>query len=75
MYQLASPGDHQLNYAERAIIQTFKAHFISTRSGADPDFPPNCWDLLLDHAVITLNLLRPFRINPKISAYTQTHGA
>ena len=74
VYQLASPGDHRLNHAERAI-QTFKAHFITIRSGADPDFPPNCWDLLVDHAVLTLNLYRPSRINPKISAYTQIHGA
>jgi hypothetical protein len=27
-YQIAAPGDHQLNHAERAI-QTFKNHFIS----------------------------------------------
>ena len=40
-YQLVSPGDHRLNEAERAI-QTFKAHFIAIRSGADPDFPKNC---------------------------------
>ena len=73
-YQLASPGDHRLNHAERAI-QTFKAHFITIRSGADPDFPPNCWDLLVDQAVLSLNLHRPSRINPKISAYTQIHGA
>ena len=72
-YQLASPGDHRLNEAERAI-QTFKAHFIAVRSGADPDFPKNCWDLLLEQAVLTLNLLRPSRINPKISTYTQIHG-
>ena len=73
-YQLAFPGDHRLNEAERAI-QSFKAHFIAIRSGANPDFLKNCWDLLLDYAVLTLNLLRPSRINPKISAYTQIHGA
>jgi len=31
-YQLASPGDHRINYAERAI-QTYKNHFISTLQG------------------------------------------
>ena len=41
VYQLASPSDHRLNHAKR-VIQTFKAHFITIRSGADPDFPPNC---------------------------------
>ena len=39
-YQLASPGDHRTNFAERAI-QSFKNHFISTLSATDPSFPPN----------------------------------
>jgi len=29
----------------------------------------------MEYAVITLNLLRPSRINSKMSAYTQIHGA
>jgi len=37
-YQLASPGDHRVNYAERAI-QMYKNHFLSTLHGTDPDFP------------------------------------
>jgi hypothetical protein len=45
-YQVASPGDHRLNHAERAI-QTFKSKLISFREGADPNFPKNCWDLLI----------------------------
>ena len=45
-FQLVSPGDHGANPAERAI-QTFKNHFIAMLSGADPDFPNNCWDLLI----------------------------
>ena len=71
--QLASPGDHRLNFAERAI-QTFKNHFIAILSGTDPDFPKNRWDLLLPQTVITLNLARPSRINPKLSAYAQLYG-
>ena len=58
-----------MNEAERAI-QIFKAHFIAILSGADPDFPKNYWDLLLDHAMLTLNLLRLSRKNPMISAYS-----
>ena len=72
-YQLASSGDHRLNEAERAI-QTFKAHFIAIRSGANRAFPKNCWSLLLDEAVLTLNLLRLSRINTAIFAYTHIHG-
>ena len=69
VYQLASPGDHCTNPAERAI-QTFKNHFIAIISGTDPTFPSNYWNLLVPRAVITLNLLQPSQINPVISAYT-----
>eukprot|EP00532_Pseudo-nitzschia_australis_P011281 CAMPEP_0168233864 /NCGR_PEP_ID=MMETSP0140_2-20121125/17949_1 /TAXON_ID=44445 /ORGANISM="Pseudo-nitzschia australis, Strain 10249 10 AB" /LENGTH=183 /DNA_ID=CAMNT_0008166597 /DNA_START=687 /DNA_END=1235 /DNA_ORIENTATION=- len=73
-YQLASPGDHHINYAERAIQQTYKNHFISTLQGTDPGFPANGWDLLLPQLNITLNLLRASQVNPKLSAYAQVHG-
>ena len=72
-YQLASPGNHRTNPAEQAI-QTFKNHFISILSGTDEDFPDNSWDLLITHVNITLNLLRPSGIQPKLSAYAQIYG-
>ena len=72
-HQLVSPGDHRQNPAERAI-QAFKAHFIATRSGTAPDYPPDCWDLLLPLMTFTFNLMRRSRINPSISAYTQVKG-
>ena len=72
-YQIASPGDHRLNHAERAI-QTFKSKLISFREGADPNFPKNCWDLFIPQTILALNLMRPSRTNPLISAYTQVHG-
>merc|ERR1712025_311628 len=59
--------------AERAI-RDVKAHFISIRSIACPNFPTNCWDLLLPHTEDTLNLLRPSKTNPSISAYTSLRG-
>jgi hypothetical protein len=71
--QLVSPGDHRQNPAERAI-QAFKSHFIATRSGTDSTFPQDCWDILVPLALITLNIMRPSRINPAISAYTQVKG-
>ena len=73
-YQLAYPGDHRVNYAEGAI-QTYKNHFISTLHGTDPEFPANCWDLLMPQINITLNLLQMSRYHPKLSAYHQIHGA
>ena len=66
-YQIASPGDHQLNHAERAI-QTFRNHFIAILYGTDSSFPAKQWDLLINHAVMALNMCRPFRIDPKLSA-------
>ncbi|OEU20461.1 hypothetical protein FRACYDRAFT_181335 [Fragilariopsis cylindrus CCMP1102] len=72
-YQIVSPGDHRLNHAERAI-QTFKSKLIAFREGADPSFPKNCWDLFVTQTVLAMNLMRPSRINPLISAYTLIHG-
>ena len=59
--------------AEKAI-QTFKNHFIAVRSGMDPSFPERAWHHILEHVVVTLNMLRPSKLNPKISAYMQLHG-
>lgn len=73
-YQLVPPHIHRRNAAERAI-RTFKNHFIAGLCSTDGNFPLNLWDYLLPQAEITLNLLRPSRINPKLSAYAQLHGA
>jgi hypothetical protein len=55
-YQIASPGDHQLNHAKRAF-QTFKNHFIiAVLYGADSTFPAKQWDPLIKQAVMTLNM-------------------
>jgi hypothetical protein len=72
-YQIASPGDHRLNHAERAI-QTFKNHFIAVLYGCDSTFPAKQWDRIIKQAVMTLNMCRPSRINPKLSAYQQVWG-
>jgi len=73
-YQLTPAGLHRRNWAERAI-QTFKNHFISGLCSTHPDFPLNLWDKLLPQATLTLNLLRPSRINPQLSAHAQVYGA
>ena len=72
-YQLVPPNNHRSNMAERAI-QTFKHHFKSGLATCDPDFPLAEWDRLIQQAIITLNLLRASRTNPKISAYTHIFG-
>ncbi|EEC46594.1 predicted protein [Phaeodactylum tricornutum CCAP 1055/1] len=73
-FQLAPPHLHRRNAAERAI-RTFKNHFIAGLCTTNPDFPLHLWDRLLPQALITLNLLRRSRINPKLSAHAQLHGA
>ena len=72
-YQLATPGQHRANAAERAI-RTFKNHFVAGLCSTDEHFPLHLWDRLIEQAVITLNLLRGSRINPKHSAWSQLNG-
>ena len=73
-FQLISAGLHRRNDAERAI-QTFKNHFIEGTTSTPPNFPLNLWDKLLPQALLTLNILRPSRVNPRLSAYAHIHGA
>jgi hypothetical protein len=72
-YQLVPPGMHRRNAAERAI-RTFKNHFIAGLSSTDSNFPIHLWDKLLEQAILTLNLLRGSRVNPKLSAWAQLFG-
>ena len=72
-YQLAAPGQHRTNAAERAI-RTFKNHFIAGLCSTDEHFPLHLWDRLIEQAVITLNLLRGSRLNPQHSAWSQLNG-
>lgn len=73
-YQLVPPHVHRRNAAERAI-RTFKNHFIAGLCSTDKNFPLHLWDRLLPQAILSLNLLRGSRINPKLSAWAQVFGA
>jgi hypothetical protein len=70
---LVKPDNHWVNAAERAI-QTFKAHFISALTTRDSNFPLQLWDCLTPQVEATLNMLRPFRIDPTMLAYKTIHG-
>eukprot|EP00957_Ditylum_brightwellii_P018819 1414291-Ditylum_brightwellii.AAC.1 len=72
--QLAPPHMHRRNATKRAI-QTFKDHFIAGLVSTDPQFPPQLWCRLLPRATLTLNLLIPLHINPRLSAEAQFNGA
>jgi hypothetical protein len=73
-YQLVPPHVHRTNAARRAI-GIWKDHFVAGLSSTDPAFPMHLWCRLIHQATTTLNLLRPSRINPKLSAEAQLNGA
>ena len=50
-------------------------HFIAGLASVNKNFPVHLWCRLLPHFLLTLNLLRPSQINPKLSAYAQLHDA
>jgi hypothetical protein len=72
-FQLVPPNVHCQNAAKRAI-RTFKNHFIAGLCSTDKNLPLHLWDRLLPQALISLNLLRRSRLNPKLSAHAHLHG-
>jgi hypothetical protein len=72
-FQLVPPYSQRRNSAERAI-RSFKDQLIARLCSTDKSFPLHLWDRLLPQAVITLNILRTSRINPKFSAATHIFG-
>ncbi len=73
-YQLVPPHVHRRNAAERAI-STFKDHFIAGLASTDKLFPIHLWDRLIPQSILTLNLMRQSRLNPRLSAEAQLNGA
>jgi hypothetical protein len=70
---LVKLNNHKLNAAKRAI-QTFKAHFISALAMTDSKCPLQLWDCLTPQVKNTLNMLRPSRLDPTMSAYEALRG-
>ena len=64
---------HQTNIAEKEI-DIFKSHFIAALATVDPNFPLYLWCYLFLLVTITLNLLPPLQIKPKLSAYELLKG-
>ena len=65
---------HSPTQLHQCAIQTFKNHFIASLASTDPNFPLSNWCRLLPQAELTLNLLCPSQLNPKLSAYAQLEG-
>jgi hypothetical protein len=72
-FQLVPTYSHRRNSAEREI-RSFKDHLIAGLCSTDKSFSMHLWERLLPQAVITLNMLRTSRINPKLSAATHVFG-
>ena len=73
-FQLVPPYLHRTNTSEQAI-QTYKDHLIAGLRSCNPNFPLHIWDRLIPHTTLTLKLLRPFRLNPRLSSEAQLNGA
>ena len=72
--QYVPPSTHRRNRAERAI-RDWKSHFISGLDNVDKDFLMYLWCELLEQAELTINHLRPYHLDPSISAYEGIFGA
>ena len=67
-YQLFPPSNHREKNAERSI-QTFKKIFIAVLCSVDKKFHLQLWDILLQQATISLDLIRKPVIYPHLSVY------
>ena len=72
-FQLVPPHRHRTKHAEKAI-GTFKENLIASICSYDPSSPMHLWDRNIPQATLTLNLLRPSRINPRLSSEAQLNG-
>ena len=73
-WDLVPPFVKNPNRSERAI-RTAKNHLISVRSGFHPDCPTDHIDRCLPQIEMTLNVVRPFEYQPRVSAYEGIYGA
>ena len=64
---LVPPYMHRVNASEK-VIDSYKNHFISGLDTFHPEFPLHLWWRSIPLASTTLNLLRPSRINSRLSA-------
>ena len=73
-FQLVPPHLHRTNAAERAIT-TYRDHLIAGISSCDSSFLLHLWDRLIPQATLTINLLQPPLINPRLSAEAHLNEA
>jgi hypothetical protein len=68
------PYNHHQNAVKRAI-GIWKDHFVACLASLNPDFPMHLWCRLIHQCTQTLNLMRPSRIDPCLSAKAHLNGA
>ena len=73
-YKFIPKGKDSCNSSEKAT-QTWKDHFLLVLASNHLDFLLSQWCKLIEQGNITLNLLLPSRLNPKLSTYAQVFGA
>ena len=71
--QKVAPYNYRANISER-MIETAKQHFIAGIAGTDENSPITQWDRCVPQSQRSLNMLRPCRINPKLSADSFLEG-
>ena len=72
--QYTPPDMHRTNSAERAI-RTWKNHFSAGLAGLPTSFPIANWCRLTNQCDYTINMLRPCRQNPLLSAFEAMEGS
>ena len=70
--QYTAPGRHCAP-TEQAVL-TLKSCFKSTIASLPPGFPFANWCRLLEQVKLSVNIVRPFRQNPKLSAWAGMEG-
>ena len=73
-FQLVPPHVHHMN-ASKKSIGTFKDNFLAGLCSVNPNFQMYLWCRLIPLATTTLNILRPSRINPRLSSKALLNGA
>ena len=68
----SAPSSHQRRQTRHPKLH---GHLVTGLSSCNPKFPLHLWDRLIPHDTLTLNLLRPSCLNPRLSAESQLKGA
>ena len=71
--QYTPPDMHRTNPSEKAL-QTYKCCVKSTIASLPPHFPLSYWCRLLPQVDLSVNIVRPSRQNPLLSAWATMEG-